>query len=224
MIAGWLSKYEGLLLANFAKRANGPIVEIGSFQGKSATAMAKVTNEQIYAVDPHYLGSAAKFRKNTAKYKNIAPVKKTSKEANRTWRRQIALLHIDGNHEYAFAKADLQLWLPHLKDGGVVICHDAFSPEPDVFRAVKEEIFDKGQWKMLGALDSQIFAVKGKPENFRQRIDVGRQKFFLNLAAKIWQKSYILEPVRFFMVNRILKIFFLNRFMTHEILRQPLEN
>lgn len=224
MIQGWLSPNEGKLLAYFAKRTNGPIIEIGSFQGKSTIFMARVTKNPIYAIDPHYLHSYRKFSQNTKKYKNITPVKKTSAAANKDWKLPIALLHIDGAHGYKFAKEDLRLWLPHLKDNGVIVCHDAFAPYPEVFRAVREGIFQKGNWKYLGALDSQIFAVKGKPENLWQKLNIARQKFFLTLASNVWHDKKLPENLRFFIVNRLLKIFFLNKFMVKAIFDNTLIN
>lgn len=206
MIAGWLSKNEGQLLAYFAKRTKGPIVEIGSFQGKSTVFMAQATKNPIYAVDPHYLHSYRKFLKSTKKYKNIIPIKKTSAGANIHWSLPIGLLHIDGAHEYKFAKQDLQLWLPHLAGDGVVVCHDAFAPYFDVWRAVREEIFDKKGWAYIGVLDSQIFAIRGKKR-------LNWQRPFIILASNIWHILWLPENLRFFIVNRLLKIFFLNRFM-----------
>lgn len=237
-IPGWLSKNEGQLLAYFAKRANGPIVEIGSFQGKSTIYMAKVAKQIIYSVDPH-LGRVSSlsqpekhhrlrstfssFQKNLKRFgveSKVVSDRKTSAAANKGWTRPIALLHIDGLHEYEHVKKDLRLWLPHLKDGGVVVCHDAFCLFPDVFKAVNEEIFQKGQWKYLGALDSQIFAVKGKPENIWQTINFSRQKNFLTLASTVWHNQSLPENLRFFIVNRLLKITFLNRYMTDALLKK----
>jgi len=215
-IPGWLSKNEEKLLAHFAKKSTGVIVEIGSFQGKSTVAMAKSTKNPIYAIDPH-LGQThsvgkklpptyQSFLKNTKQYKNIIPVRKTSEEANKNWSLPIALLHIDALHEYEFVKQDLKMWLPFLKDGGVVICHDAFGPEPDVFKAINEEILDKQGWGYVGVLDSQFFAIKGKPQ-------LNWQRPFIILASNIWHNKNLPENIRFFVVNRVLKIFFLNKFM-----------
>lgn len=206
MIAGWLSKNEGRLLAYLAKRATGAIVEIGSFQGKSTAAMAKVTKQPVYAIDPHYLHSYRKFLRNTKKYKNIIAVKKTSAQAAKNWRKKISLLHVDGNHEYKFAREDLELWLPHLEDGGTVVCHDAFCPYPEVWRAVKEEIFDKPGWAYVGVLDSQVFAIRGERK-------LNWQRPIIILASNIWHNESLSEDLRFFIVNRLLKPFFLNRFM-----------
>jgi pyrrolidone-carboxylate peptidase len=109
IIPGWLSKREEKLLAYFAAKTPGLIVEIGSYQGKSTVAMARVTKNKIYAIDPHYLKSYKKFLANTKKYKNIIPIKKTSEKANINWKLPIALLHIDGNHEYEFVKQDIMV-------------------------------------------------------------------------------------------------------------------
>ena len=39
---------------------------------------------------------------------------------------RIAVLHIDGNHDYAAVSEDVALWLPHLLPGGWVILDDYF--------------------------------------------------------------------------------------------------
>lgn len=38
----------------------------------------------------------------------------------------IAVLHIDGNHDYAAVREDVDLWLPHLRPGGWLILDDYF--------------------------------------------------------------------------------------------------
>ncbi len=208
----WLSQREGRLLAFFAKKASGPIVEIGSYLGMSTVFMAKVTKNKIYAIDPHYLKSYKKFIANTKKYKNIIPVKKTSEQANKTWHQEISLLHIDGNHEYKYAKKDLKLWLKYLKPGGVIVCHDAFAPYPEVWQAIKEEIFDKN-FGYVGINDSQIFVMKN---NF----SFNPQKPFIIIASNIWHVENIPYSIRDFIVKRILKPFYLNKFMVNEILKR----
>ena len=191
-------------MAFFARKTDEIIVEIGSYLGMSTVFMAKATNNKIYAIDPHYLKSYKKFLANTKKYKNIIPVRKTSAAANIDWKLPIALLHIDGNHKYKYAKQDLKIWLPFLKKDGVVVCHDAFAPFPEVWQAVKEELFDKN-FGYVGINDSQIFAIKNGKRNF--------QRNFIILASEIWHQETIPYPIRDFIVKRILKPFYLNRLM-----------
>ncbi len=242
-IPGWLSENEGRLLTNLAAGLpkDAVIVEIGSFQGKSTVFLGLgLKSGKIYAIDPHKGQTHATKRGSTpfgivrptyfAFLKNlrmfgvedkVVPIQKTSKAANKNWLKKIDLLHVDGLHEYEFAKKDLQLWLPFLEDGGVVVCHDAFCQFPDVFRAVKEEIFTK-DCSFIAASDSQIMAVKGKPKNLWQKINVSRQKFFLTLASEIWHNNALPENLRFFLVNRLLKIFFMNVFMFKTMLKLDL--
>lgn len=40
--------------------------------------------------------------------------------------RDIAILHIDGNHDYSAVKEDVDLWLPHVKQDGWLILDDYF--------------------------------------------------------------------------------------------------
>lgn len=218
-IPGWLSKNEGKLLQRLAGSLpeNAVVVEVGSFQGKSTTYLAKgLKDGKIYAIDPH-LGETLigarrlpptyrTFINNTKQYKNIIPIRKTSAEANKNWKLSIDLLHIDALHEYEFVKKDLKMWLPHLKSRGIVICHDAFTSFPEVWMAVKEEILDKKGWGYVGVLDSQFFAIKGRPQ-------LNWQRQFIILASELWHISWMPENLRFFIVNRLLKLFFLNKYM-----------
>ncbi len=244
-IPGWLTLNEGLLLYHFAKQIDKPgaIVEIGSFQGRSTSFIASALKERghggVYAIDPHlgewdsnmlhqrmrFPPTLRAFRENMRSLgleKLVVVIRKTSEAAGKGWRKKIAFLHIDGLHTYSYIKKDLKMWLPHLVDGGVVICHDAFGEFPDVFRAVREEIFNKGSWRYLGVLDSQFFAVKGKPRNIWETFNVARSKFFLILTKCVWEETWLSERIRTFLVNRILKLFILNKFMFKEVLKLSL--
>lgn len=233
-IPGWLSRREGQLLYYFAKLLGkkGEVVEVGSFQGKSTVFLAQAIKElktgKVTAIDPH-LGqthvakSGPKFGETFNKFKanlrnfglskQVLAIRKTSFSASKTWKKPIAVLNIDGLHEYQFAKQDLELWLPHLVSGGVVICHDAFSPFPEVFAAIKETIFKSAKFRFVGVSESQIFAIKGRPRNLLEKVDLWRSIFFISLASSIWQNKKIPPRLADFLVKRVLKIFYLNWLM-----------
>lgn len=187
--------------------------------------MAQATSQKIYAIDPH-LGKVlsnqkpvketyASFLRNIKKFNvqdKVVPIRKTSAKANKNWQRKIALLHIDALHEYEPVKADLKMWLPHLATDGVVVCHDAFAPYFEVWKAVREEIFAKPGWAYIGVLDSQVFAIRGKPQ-------LNWQRPFIILASNIWHAEWLPESLSYFIVNRILKPFFLNKFMFRAMLK-----
>lgn len=233
-IPGWLSKREGRLLYELAKLygKGGEVVEIGSFQGKSTAFLAQAVKEngegRVASIDPHLGETHAtkngshfgetflKFKKNLRNLELdefVVSLRKTSREASKAWKRKIAVLNIDALHEYEFAKEDLSRWLPHLIPGGVVICHDAFSPYPEVFQAVREKIFETGKFRYIGVSESQIFAVKGMPQNSLERVNCWRMIFFIKLASNVWHSKIIPEGVANFLVKRVLKIFYLNRLM-----------
>lgn len=233
-IPGWLSGREGRLLYELAKRYDerGDVVEVGSFQGKSTAFLAQAVKEngkgRVVSIDPH-LGEThavkggprfgetfGKFKKNLRDLglsKLVTPIRKTSREASKSWKGAIAVLNVDALHEYEFAKEDLSLWLPYLVPGGVVICHDAFSPYPEVFRAVKEKVFDSGKFRYIGVSESQIFAVKGAPQNSLEKLNRWRMIFFVQLASDIWHSKMIPEALANFLVKRVLKLFYLNELM-----------
>lgn len=146
----------------------GPItiVELGSWVGKSAIAMAEacgcrghvihcydlwdlskgedwVTNRMLEAApssdgDPVY----RQFRTNTAVYDNIIGHRQDTVVAAASWGRQgrpIDILYIDASHTYEAVKANIQAWLPYMADGAIV-AGDDFGTEvfSEVRRAVTE--------------------------------------------------------------------------------------
>lgn len=133
-------------------------VEIGSWKGKSAVAMAvEIINsgKQIYfdCVDPWYDRvedeSEEYFKNYNTGYDNrvdslyetflknidpvreyITPMRMTSMEAVELYEDEsLDFVFIDGNHEYEYVNEDIQKWLPKIKSGGVLAGHD-YSSEP----------------------------------------------------------------------------------------------
>ena len=115
-------------------------VEIGSARGKSACAvgLALLRNGRgkLYAIDPHCqtqwndanstdsFAIMSEHLRKAGLTEYVEIVRKTSGEAAKGWKREIDLIFIDGDHSYAGVKADWELFLPHLKEFGVVVFHD----------------------------------------------------------------------------------------------------
>jgi predicted O-methyltransferase YrrM len=53
---------------------------------------------------------------------------------------QLDMLMIDSSHEYAHTVAELAAWLPMLRPGGLVWCHDYRGTYPGVTQAVDEAV------------------------------------------------------------------------------------
>lgn len=133
------------------------IVEIGCWKGRSTSALLKgCSTGRVYAVD-HFKGSPSElttnhsevdgdniyqeFMKNVGRYMNLTVLKMDSLEAAKQFEsKSVDMVFIDGDHEYAAVKADIEAWLPKCKK---MICgHDI--DLPSVSQAVREMFLD---WK-----------------------------------------------------------------------------
>ena len=157
--------------------AEGPIVEIGSFKGKSTVALATVCDryglEPVVAIDPHaglsYLGpdmpqQTQTFDEFLASIKEAGVEHKVevrrahSRDVAKGWDRPIRLLWIDGDHSYAGCKEDFDLFLPHLSNGGVVAFHDALNAFDGPIRVFAEEVLRSDRFGAAGFVHSIAWA------------------------------------------------------------------
>lgn len=142
----------------------GIIVEIGSFRGCSTTWLAIAGQrhdfESLIAIDLFtgtpswnqgfntYEYFMARMRIN--KLENfVKPIIGNSKEVIKGWDKEIAILHIDGDHAYDAAKADVGNYIPYLRQDGIVIIDDYDSFHPDVEKVV-HELLNEGHFQIIG--------------------------------------------------------------------------
>jgi predicted O-methyltransferase YrrM len=124
-------------------------VEIGSARGRSACFIGMALKEngrgKLYAIDPH-TRTAWNDHDSVDTYKTITRnlktlnvtqhvdiVRQTSEATAKSWDRKIDLIFIDGDHSYAGVKRDWDLFVPHVREFGVVIFHDTIwdlRPDP----------------------------------------------------------------------------------------------
>jgi len=138
-IGGWLTRDQAFSLWSEARSVGTGqlIVEIGSHQGRSTVILAAAAPEAtVVAIDP-FVGGAM-FGGPATKDKFLANLGRTGvrehvdlREAKSTelrpqWDEPIALLYIDGKHDYWTLSDDLK-WSEFLSGGGRVLIHDAFS-------------------------------------------------------------------------------------------------
>jgi len=158
-VNGLLSSREAILLHDLAKEARGGcIVEIGSFHGRSTIAMAigsQAGNKAaVYAVDPYLqfvgpLGGTFGPQDKAGLLKNLILtgtaaavwlLQLPSIQAASSWQEPIALLWIDGDHNYEGVKADFEAWTPWVIPGGVIAFHDSLDPHLGPHKFIKEII------------------------------------------------------------------------------------
>lgn len=108
---GWLTWEEGLLLVDYAERTRGPIVEVGSYMGRSAMLLGSL-GRRLYCVDPwdnafssDYPGDEVLRRfKENVRGLDVIPVRCRVED----WEPVPAeFVYLDGDHAYSgsFAQA-----------------------------------------------------------------------------------------------------------------------
>lgn len=163
-IEGWFDDNDEKLYkyaVDYSKN-NDIFVEIGSFKGRSASAMCvNIINSKkditFYCVDTwngseeHQIGKNFEdidvvngrlfdiFSHNTKIVSNyIRPIKTTSIEAVKLFKdKELQFVYIDASHDYINVSTDLNIWYPKVKSGGILAGHDWIYFE-DVRRAVQE--------------------------------------------------------------------------------------
>ncbi len=177
--AGQITPAEAWKLSELAAgvREGDTIVEIGSYRGRSAVALAsglrRDSKIRIFAIDPHeefrgVCGGEFGPADQAALYRNlgragvgrtVAVVSLPSTQAASAWPRpDIGLLWLDGDHSYAAVTGDFGAWRPHLATGCVVAFHD--SDTPDVAKAL-DELEASGELVRRGRVDSLTWCSVG---------------------------------------------------------------
>lgn len=160
-IHGWMSPVELLWLAEQAACATN-LVEIGSWCGRSARALAENTQGRLTCVDmwsadtdsataPEFEKGITEhdgnlewtwdeFRFNMIGLGNVGAIRLPSVEAVKIVPPEMTFdfIFIDGAHDYESVKADLDAWLPKLSPGGMIAGHDYDHGWPGVVNAVDE--------------------------------------------------------------------------------------
>jgi predicted O-methyltransferase YrrM len=159
-VKGFLAEDEGKALFEAARLSAslGPVLEIGSYCGKSTIYLGlacQTLGTTLYAVDHHTgseehqpgemfhdpglfdtasdrMDSFNTFRRNiraAGLEDTVVPVVAPSGLAARDWRTPLGMVFIDGGHSLEAALADYRGWSGHIVHGGILAIHDLF-PNP----------------------------------------------------------------------------------------------
>lgn len=157
---GFMPPAEGEVLSATAAAysAAGPIVEIGTYCGKSTIYLAAAASQagQVVLTVDHHRGSEENqpgweyhpadlvdpvvgrmdtlptFRATLAASgleQHVIAIVGESARVARLWHEPIGMLFIDGGHSDEPATADYEGWVPHVRLGGALAIHDVF-PDP----------------------------------------------------------------------------------------------
>lgn len=159
-VKGFLAEDEGMALYEAARVAAslGPVLEIGSYCGKSTIYLGlacQALQSTLYAVDHHAgseehqpgemfhdpglfdsdsarMDSFKTFRRNinaAGLSDTVVPLVAPSSLVARDWRTPLGMVFIDGGHSLDAALEDYRGWSGHLVRGGILAIHDLF-PNP----------------------------------------------------------------------------------------------
>lgn len=137
-ITGFMSPEELLWLNDHAARMNS-VVEVGTWKGCSASALAMGCPGKVFAVD-HFKGSPSELEtshveakngdiyeeavKNLTPYSNVTILRMYSLQASRLFRpNSVDMVFIDGEHTRESVLIDLLAWYP--KTTKLLCGHDA---------------------------------------------------------------------------------------------------
>ncbi|MCU0267531.1 MAG: class I SAM-dependent methyltransferase [Acidimicrobiales bacterium] len=149
-VQGWMTRDQAARLWRHAAecRPGHRIVEIGSYQGRSAIVLASAAPDgvEVVAIDPHggndrgpqqIEGELAEGQADHEQFvanleragvrDRIRHVRKPSQEATGDVPGDVQLLYIDGAHRYAPAAADIRRWGRKVGPRGTMLIHDSFS-------------------------------------------------------------------------------------------------
>ena len=157
---GFMPDEEGFALhrAGLIAADRGPLLEVGSYCGKSAVylgAAARVKGVRLYSVDHHRgseehqpgeafhdpdlmdpisgaFDSLPEFRRTIAAAgleDVVVAIVGRSGAIARDWTTPLGMVFIDGGHSMEAAIADLEGWARLVADGGTLAIHDVF-PDP----------------------------------------------------------------------------------------------
>jgi predicted O-methyltransferase YrrM len=153
---GFMPEDEGVALFEAGLRATavGPLLEIGSYCGKSAIflgAAARAGRSLLYSID-HHRGSEEhqpgegyfdeRLTDDEGKVDTLPCFRDTIRGAGLEevvvaivgsssaiaafWKTPLGLVFIDGGHSRAAATADYESWARHVAPGGLLAIHDVF--------------------------------------------------------------------------------------------------
>ncbi len=157
---GFMPEEEGLLLHRYAlaQLERGPVLEVGSYCGKSAIylgAAAREVGGVVFTVDHHrgseenqagwehhdptlvddetgLMDTLPAFRRTLQRAgleDEVVAVVGRSTTVSAHWGTPLSMVFIDGGHAEIHAQNDYSGWAPWVMPGGLLVIHDVF-PDP----------------------------------------------------------------------------------------------
>lgn len=164
-----LHPQEARLMCECAKSVRGIIIEVGRYKGGSMVLMSLASPfSSVYSIDCETrYDKFAQTLCGRHRATNCSPITGWSSDIAKNWEQPIDMFFLDGNHNEEHVLEDLQMWVPFVRKGGIILMHDYYPK-------VKEK---RGHWK-CGVKDAlKIFVeeyqnLKGNELCKRKRIKI----------------------------------------------------
>lgn len=197
-VKGWMTPDQARRLWDRARalHAGERIVEIGSFQGRSAIVLARAAapGVEVVAIDPHagndrgpqeITGKEAEAADDHERFlANLAAagvadrvqhLRRFSQDALGEVSGSVHLLYIDGAHRWRPAADDIARWGARVPTGGHMLIHDSFS-SIGVTAAIGTELLWSSVWRYEGRSQSMTQYRRVRRLSGRARVaNVARQ-------------------------------------------------
>lgn len=159
-VKGWLSDLEMRFLASAAAcpTAPGDILELGSYMGRStivlATAAQARDGAHLTTVDPV---ARPELRQNLQRagvdpFVTCAHQPSTDLIAN--WTKPLRMFWLDGANDVATVTQDVQGFLPHLANRGIIAFHDILNLSGDRICVYMDHVLDNPKFGAAGICGS----------------------------------------------------------------------
>jgi predicted O-methyltransferase YrrM len=196
-VQGWMTEAQAHRLWDRAQELDPPaqIVEIGSYQGRSAIVLGRAATDgvEVVAIDPHagndrgpqqIHGAPDEGQADHEAFlanleaagvsERVRHVRQFSHEAHADVAGEIDVLYIDGAHRYVPARDDIRDWGRRVADGGTLLIHDSFS-SVGVTLALLTQLFFSPHFRYVGRSGSMT-EYRREDQPPRQRLaNAGRQ-------------------------------------------------
>ncbi|MEO9138059.1 MAG: class I SAM-dependent methyltransferase [Jatrophihabitans sp.] len=208
-VPGWLRRDQAAALwhAMSAVPAGGVAVEIGSHQGRSTVVLGRAAIRQgarVVAVDPFIDGVLFGGEKTRALFEStvaragiedvVELVPRRSTELRPSWTSRLAMLYIDGKHDYWTVRDDLR-WVSNLEPGAPVLIHDSFSSIGVTLALLAHVLPGRGLRYVRRAGSMAVFEASAPSLRDRLRIVAELPWFIRNVVVKVGLR--VLRPFGF---------------------------